>query len=135
MLLLRPHHLLCLLFYEGKGYSESFVRNMNNVNAYLNSHSKVQILLVDGSDCICSCCPKRRENGACESLQKVERLDADVLHTFWLKIGRYYDYCKLTARIQKMLDVRTMQKLCCECEWYVRGICGKGLIGRKKGLK
>ena len=28
---LRPHHGLCIAFFEGKGYNQKFVENMTNV--------------------------------------------------------------------------------------------------------
>ena len=33
MIHLRPHHLLCLQAFRGKGYSESFVKKMTEVHA------------------------------------------------------------------------------------------------------
>lgn len=131
MLHLRPHHLLCLLFYEGKGYDEAFVQNMDRLIAHLHHHQMAQVLLTDGEDYICSCCPQRMENGQCVSNQKVEMLDQRVIDTFHLKIGQYYDYHHLTHQLSKLLNEDNFKKICSECEWYKQGICGKGIINTK----
>lgn len=36
-LVLRGHHTLCLLGFQGFGYSKSFVKNMSEIHAYLLS--------------------------------------------------------------------------------------------------
>lgn len=48
---LRPHHLLCMLTYLGKGYTPDFVRTYDRVMARLNAGASVEI--VSGPDDIC----------------------------------------------------------------------------------
>lgn len=49
---LRPHHLLCLLTYAGRGYSPAFVANYDAVAARLSAGE--DILIVSGPDDICA---------------------------------------------------------------------------------
>lgn len=49
---LRAHHLLCMLTYVGKGYSEDFCRNYDAVAARLGAGEA--ILIVEGADDICA---------------------------------------------------------------------------------
>ena len=49
---LRPHHLLCLLTYAGKGYSAEFTRNYDAIARRLSAGEKA--LIVDGPDDICT---------------------------------------------------------------------------------
>ncbi|GHB21035.1 DUF1284 domain-containing protein [Salinicola rhizosphaerae] len=49
---LRAHHLLCLLTYVGKGYSEAFIANYDAIAERL-SHGE-PIRLVEGPDDICA---------------------------------------------------------------------------------
>lgn len=49
---LRPHHLLCLLTYIGRGYSPGFVENYDRLAARLGSGEAIAI--VDGPDAICA---------------------------------------------------------------------------------
>ncbi|EFO30094.1 conserved hypothetical protein [Roseibium sp. TrichSKD4] len=48
---LRPHHLLCLLTYLGKGYTPAFVENYERVVTRLNAGETITI--VSGPDEIC----------------------------------------------------------------------------------
>lgn len=48
---LRPHHLLCMLTYIGKGYTSGFVENYDRVAARLNAGEDIE--LVEGADDIC----------------------------------------------------------------------------------
>ncbi|MCA0044643.1 DUF1284 domain-containing protein [Celeribacter litoreus] len=52
MIQLRPHHLLCLLTYVGKGYSPAFVNNYDRIAARLNAGEKIRI--TDKPDDICA---------------------------------------------------------------------------------
>jgi len=49
---LRPHHMLCMLTYIGKGYSSSFVSNYNNIARRLSAGEDIEI--IDGPDDICA---------------------------------------------------------------------------------
>lgn len=49
--LLRPHHLLCILTHVGKGYSPAFTANMAEVIKRINGSEEIEI--VDGPDDIC----------------------------------------------------------------------------------
>lgn len=54
---LRGHHLLCLLGYRGKGYSESFCVNMTEIYERLRLHPETEIVIVEGPDDICRAFP------------------------------------------------------------------------------
>lgn len=49
---LRPHHLLCVLTYVGKGYSPAFTANMTRIAERLRSGEVIEI--VEGPDDICA---------------------------------------------------------------------------------
>ena len=49
---IRPHHLLCILTYAGRGYSLSFVKNFNAIIERILSSEAIQI--VAGPDDICA---------------------------------------------------------------------------------
>ncbi|WP_439343967.1 DUF1284 domain-containing protein [Vacuolonema iberomarrocanum] len=48
----RPHHLLCLLTYSGKGYSPAFIANYDAIAARLSKGE--DIVIVCGPDDICA---------------------------------------------------------------------------------
>jgi len=49
---LRPHHLLCMLTFVGKGYTEAFTENYIRIAARLSAGE--DILVVEGPDDICA---------------------------------------------------------------------------------
>jgi len=49
---LRPHHLLCLLTYAGKGYSPAFTANYDVIAGRISQGD--EILIVDGPDDVCA---------------------------------------------------------------------------------
>lgn len=48
---LRPHHLLCILTYAGKGYSRVFTANLTMIVGRLAEGE--EIVIIDGADDIC----------------------------------------------------------------------------------
>lgn len=49
---LRPHHLLCLLTYAGKGYSPAFVENFDRIAARIAAGASISV--VAGPDDVCA---------------------------------------------------------------------------------
>ena len=80
---LRPHHLLCVRFYCGHGYSEAFNQRMRDVIAALEAGTPFS--LTQGPDDLCDACPNLKEtpSGArCRTQDRVSRYDertADAL--------------------------------------------------------
>lgn len=67
---LRPHHLLCMLTFIGKGYSEAFTANYRSIARRLSAGEN--ILIVEGPDDICA--PLLGDSGAhCRFESVVER--------------------------------------------------------------
>ena len=54
---LRPHHLLCLQTFVGRGYSEEFVEHMAFVKRQLAADPLTPITLINGADDLCVHCP------------------------------------------------------------------------------
>lgn len=73
---LRPHHLLCLLTYVGKGYGDAFIRNYDRIAQRLSMGEA--IMVVDGPDDICA--PLLTDPDAHCRRAGVTARDADALH-------------------------------------------------------
>jgi len=123
---LRPHHGLCLLFFEGKGYSAKFTENMSCVKTAL--HDGVSIELVMHSDDICACCPNRFGD-KCKSSTKVSAYDARVTEACDLTPNMVFSYTKLEeAIINNVLKKDLLPSVCGDCEWF--SICEAALNKR-----
>lgn len=123
MITLRPHHILCMKFYKGKGYSEDFVDNMDKITGLLKSKPDSIINLKAGCDILCSCCPHKTNEDGCESGQKVEFLDSAVITSFNLTDGKTYKYGELKELVDKTLTPSMLENICGDCEWYKMGTC------------
>lgn len=116
MLTLRPHHLICLHFYVGKGYSTEFVENMDDIWAAIGHGESITI--TDGADDVCLCCPHNR-NGICSTSEKVNRYDGQVRSLLGISTGDCVDYACVEPKIEsEILTSGKLSKICHDCQWY-----------------
>lgn len=113
MIKLRGHHLICLQFFEGKGYSREFVENMRKIYERLKKGEKVKI--TEGKDDICSKCPNLKEN-KCFLEEKVEKKDKKVLKLFGLSSEEeiYWDE---VVKIFQSFSKKDLINICKDCLW------------------
>ena len=113
---LRPHHLLCIGFFEGKGYSPSFVQHMTRIIARLKQNAP-PITLTCGCDAICQACP-HCIGGTCETAVKVLRYDKAVLAFCCLREGETLPYPLLRERVTaEILAKGRLSAVCEDCTW------------------
>lgn len=114
---LRPHHLLCIQSYIGKGYSEEFVENMDIVVGSLRKDKDQIIRIIEGNDHVCKHCPHNIDGAKCESNDKVITMDKKVLEHLEIAPGEY-TYSYLLDRLKEKLTEEAFQDICGDCEWY-----------------
>ena len=71
-ILLRAHHGMCLAFFQGEGYSDSFVVHMGKILEQMQENPSLQI--ITHADVICDKCPNL-ENGSCNTPDLVRAYD------------------------------------------------------------
>ena len=112
---MRPHHALCALFFEGKGYSQAFIDNMTNLLA----DSSQMLQITTGCDALCQACPNN-VNGQCKDEAKVSLFDQRALKLTG-KLFQADQPIPLYALCQGVFDAILQQGLlaevCGECEW------------------
>lgn len=107
---LRPHHLLCLQTFVGRGYSEEFVSQMTSVKKQLTADPSTPIRLVTGADDLCAHCPNCAD-GHCTS-DKPEQFDRNVLQ----KLGT--DTTPVHGIPASLTLTGALLEECCPgCEW------------------
>ena len=116
MIKIRPHHILCMKAYIGKGYSEEFNINMKKIIKGLEDDYKT-VEIVFGLDDICSKCPYNLGNGLCKSQGKVERIDSKIIEYFNIKEDKYV-YKELKDSVFKKLNEDMFIDICGNCQWY-----------------
>ena len=115
-LLLRPHHGLCIGFFEGKGYSDTFVQHMDSVIGILEDTDPLLRLTVS-CDVICGGCPHNR-GGVCDSEDKVAGYDKKVLSLCGLHDGAQMHFSAFRAAVRtRILDADKLRDVCGSCAW------------------
>lgn len=114
MIRLRPHHGLCLHFYEGKGYSEDFVNHLDQLVKELKENP--QIVITYKTDDVCSCCPNNCE-GQCAS-EKVLQYDESVSSHCNLEEGLILSYNEWRNLIfNNVIGNGKIKEICKDCSW------------------
>lgn len=127
---LRPHHLLCTQGYSGKGYSEAFVKNMDEVVHRLRTEDKTPIELVFSTDDLCSCCPDMLDTDLCRDNEKVKRFDRKAAEHFGLE-EKTYIYQELASYIRRHTTPDMLADICYGCSWYPVSACREKITGIK----
>lgn len=110
---LRPHHGLCLLFFQGKGYSPEFVENMTRLKQAMAANLPVR--LTGQADGICAACP-HFVNGDCAA--KAPRYDQAVLDLCGLRLGQTLPLGQLQDAIRgSILAPGLREQVCGDCQW------------------
>ena len=120
---LRPHHLLCIQKFIGRGYDENFTRYMAFLAAGLQAAPETPVILVAGADDLCARCPHLTDGG-CDAREKVNALDEAVLSLCGLSYGKRAPWAELSrAARERVLDAPAFERVCAACEWF--GLCSK----------
>ena len=120
MVSLRPHHVLCINGFVGKGYNKEFIDNMQKiVDRIIKDGEKINIIF--STDDICSKCPYMKSENLCCSQQKVELYDKRTANTLNLR-EKEYTFNQIKKLIKK-LDSAKLKFICGDCSWFESGIC------------
>lgn len=116
---LRPHHGLCLAFFQGLGYSESFIAHMAACKRVLESGALIR--LTCGVDAICSACPNNLGH-RCRTSDLVAGYDNAVLSLCGLREGTVLPYAAFAASVvEAILRPGLRNTVCAGCQW--EGAC------------
>mgnify|MGYP002748248055 CR=1 FL=1 len=105
MICLRPHHGMCLAYFEGKGYSDGFTVNMQKMLEFFEKGADIE-LTVSGDE-ICKECPNLKE-GSCVSAGLVEAYDRKVLEACGLSEKVQMRFQEFVENVQKNVRRRLL---------------------------
>lgn len=114
---IRAHHGMCLAFFQGKGYSDSFTKHMTEMKNRLEKNPPVCI--IGQTDQICSACPNNQK-GNCASAEQVAEYDRQVFlrcHITEGEIMPFLDFSKLVY--DNILLPGKREEICGNCQWNV----------------
>ena len=116
MIRLRAHHGMCLYYFKGKGYSDTFVENMCRYKELLENDDPV-IELTAATDDLCPVCP-HNHGELCDTAAKVLNYDKDVLELCGLYEGEKLSYRDFSTMIKsKIIEPGKRPKICGNCQW------------------
>lgn len=122
---LRPHHLLCVLTYVGRGYSPAFTANMTAIAERLGAGEDIE--LVAGPDDICA--PLLAgPDPHCHRASVMERdraaaRDLSPLLGFDVRTGAHLVLDEdLVGRLREAFASNKIRSACTGCEWV--DLCG-----------
>ena len=117
---LRPHHLLCMLTYVGKGYSPAFTANYDVIAGRLSAGE--EIMIVTGPDDICQ--PLLESGDAhclTDSVEQRDRLAAEDLANLLARpiaAGQHFLLDAATLTRQRAAFAQgQLRTACSRCEW------------------
>lgn len=122
----RPHHFLCTLNFQGKGYSPSFIKNYTTIVSHLQQYPTSKITITDSLDSICKPCPHHRNN-TCDQSVKTTKLDADHRKALKLEGVHAISWQEAKERIKKYMSVQIFHSICATCSWKNLGVCEASL--------
>lgn len=113
---LRPHHVLCLRFYRGEGYSSTFSEGMAAIARSLSCGEAI-VRITSGVDDICKNCP-RACDGVCLDEEKSARYDKLTARIADLKQNDTFTWADLQARLNKTVFTGDQfSSICRDCTW------------------
>lgn len=113
---LRPHHGLCMAFFQGKGYSGGFTAALAARLEELEGARRPVVLTV-GTDAVCAPCP-HNEGGVCTSAEKTAAYDRAVLKVCGLQEGVVLTFSDFTRLVQERIIAPGLRRqVCGDCQW------------------
>ncbi|MCX9085226.1 MAG: DUF1284 domain-containing protein [Candidatus Methanoperedens sp.] len=114
---LRGHHLICLYFFRGEGYSQDFVKNLYEVI------KKENIEIITGADDVCGKCPYL-EDDKCRSSdytdEKIHLQDHKALRLLGLNPGMIVDRKMIASKLPGIIE-EWKAEFCFSCGY--RKVC------------
>lgn len=118
---LRPHHLLCVQGYRGKGYDDRFRETMGRIARTLAEDPSLPVTVTDGPDDVCRACPHLRD-GRCTWDQAgeaaVREHDAALLAAFRIADGDVTTIRDVARKVATDANVSgVVARYCGPCPW------------------
>jgi len=117
LLRFRGHHLICLHFYKGEGYTQEFIRNLKNLVDRAKKGEEIEIVV--GADEVCRSCPYLvgdrcgHKHGADEEVKKLDQMALDYLG---LTIGNKVAWRKVKEKVDSASQ-EWFAVFCKGCYW------------------
>lgn len=112
---IRGHHVICLAYFNGMGYSQRFIKNMYEVLKRIKENPEIEVRLVSNCDDICGECIfiNSEKCLAEDRVREMDRVAFDKLNLKENCIIKAGDFFKL----EKSLSIKDRDSICEGCGW------------------
>lgn len=115
---LRPHHLLCIQLFTGRGYDAAFTAHMTEIVSALRRNPMTPVCIESAADDLCAACP-RCIGGRCDAAEKTAALDRAVAAQCALTEHSVQPWQTLAASARnEILQSSAFHRICADCQWY-----------------
>jgi uncharacterized protein len=123
MLTLRGHHLICLHFFRGEGYTQEFIAILGAILKRAETGEQITVML--GADDVCKICPYLK-GGKCfyaqDADQEIQEMDSKALKLLELTVRDSVVWTDIREKIPGLFS-RWSNECCKSCDW--RKACEK----------
>lgn len=115
---LRGHHLICLHFYRGEGYSPDYVEHLNKIVRRAQGGEEIEV--VSGADDVCQACPYLKDSRCCHKEgadEEVHALDRAALDFHQITPGDRVLWPDLSEKVMKT-SKEWFDSFCSGCDWF-----------------
>ncbi len=113
---LRGHHLICLHFFNGTGYSPEFIKNLRTV---LRAAAGSGVKITQGADDVCRACPCLKDEKCMhdeQSDEEIQEMDAFALKLLNEAPGSEAEWHLLKERVLEIFPL-WLERYCKKCSW------------------
>ena len=115
-MIIRAHHLLCMKYFKGKGYSPNFVSNFKDIIKKLQDNPKIKV--TDHPDIVCSACPHNIDQKCIkkpDSEEKVRKKDNTIMKILNIRPNQEIKAKDAETLVNEKL--KELKQTCKDCEW------------------
>ncbi|NPV92933.1 MAG: DUF1284 domain-containing protein [Firmicutes bacterium] len=98
MIKLRGHHLICLRFFLGEGYSQKFIDNLKDLVERAEKREVIEV--VAGGDDVCRFCPSLVDDRCSNDDPGIRQLDSIALKRLGAAVGELVYWPELGTRLE-----------------------------------
>lgn len=113
---IRAHHLLCMKYFKGKGYSKEFVSNFSEVLTQLKDNPIIKV--INHPDIICKPCPHNNNNKCIkkpDSEEKVRKKDNIIMKYLGITVNKKIKAKDAISLVN--LNLTKLKQTCKDCQW------------------
>ncbi len=124
MLKFRGHHLICLHFFQGEGYNQEFIRNLQDLTGRAEKGEIIEV--VAGADDVCRACPHLRKERCWhkdDAEAEITKLDHLALRYLGASAGEKVTWDQIKKKVSSAPQ-EWFSAFCSGCEWAP--VCNRG---------